>query len=61
MVTTELTRRERLAVLIEAVVSGPCFQSDELPPVPPEMRKPPAARPTGADLFDRLEVDGERT
>jgi len=32
------------AELLEAVVAGPCFQADELPPVPEEMRKPPSAR-----------------
>ena len=44
------------AKLLEAVVSGPCFQSDELPSVPEEMRKPPAARPAGRDLFEGLEA-----
>jgi hypothetical protein len=34
------------AKLLEAVVSGPCFQADELPPVPEKMRKPPAAEDT---------------
>ena len=40
------------AKLLEAVAAGPCFQADELPPVPEEMRKPPAARPAGGDLFE---------
>lgn len=42
------------AKLLEAVVSGPYFQADELPSVPDEARKPPAARPTGGDLFEDL-------
>ncbi len=39
------------AKLLEAVVSGPCFQADELPPVPDAMRRPPAVR-SADDLFD---------
>ena len=35
------------AKLLEAVVSGPCFRADELPPVPEEMRKPPPAPRAG--------------
>jgi hypothetical protein len=36
------------AELLEAVLSGECFQADELPEVPDEMRKPPKApRRTG--------------
>jgi len=31
------------AKLLEVVVSGPCFQADELPRVPEKMRKPPPA------------------
>ncbi|MBE3576900.1 MAG: N-6 DNA methylase [Limnochordales bacterium] len=27
--------------LLEAIVTGPCFESEELPPVPDEMRNPP--------------------
>ena len=42
------------AELLEAVVAGPCFQADELPEVPVEMRKPPAARKPGGDLFDGI-------
>ena len=42
------------ANLLEAVVAGPCFQSDELPEVPEEMRKPPAARKPGGDLLEGL-------
>jgi hypothetical protein len=45
------------AKLLEAVVSGPCFQADELPPVPDAMRKPPAARSAAAGLFDGLEEE----
>jgi hypothetical protein len=43
------------AKLLEAVVSGPCIQADELPEVPKEMRKPPAARPAGGDFVDEME------
>ena len=38
--------------LLEAVVAGDCFRADELPPVPPEMRKPPKTRTINGDLFD---------
>ncbi len=38
------------AELLEQVVSGECFQSDELPPVPEEMRKPPPRPSRTADL-----------
>ena len=31
------------ARLLDAVVEGPCFRADELPPVPAPMRKPPGA------------------
>lgn len=37
------------AKLLEAVVSGPCFQADELPAVPPKMRKPPTSQPVVDD------------
>ncbi len=38
--------------LLEAVVSGPCFRADELPPVPEEMRNPPPARrPRGSETI----------
>ncbi|MFQ5915848.1 MAG: hypothetical protein ACE5JS_21960, partial [Nitrospinota bacterium] len=40
------------ARLLEAVAAGPCFEIHELPPVPDEMRKPPAARPARARLFE---------
>lgn len=43
------------AKLLEAVISGDCFQADEFPEVPEEMRKPPPARPTGGGLFDGLD------
>jgi len=43
------------AQLLEAVIEGDCFQADELPAVPEEMRKPPAARKPGGDLFDGIE------
>ncbi len=38
------------AKLLETIVAGPCFQADELPAVPDDMRKPPAS-PRGPDLF----------
>ena len=38
--------------LLEAVVASDCFQADELPPVPDEMRKPPKARTIKGGLFD---------
>ncbi len=43
------------AELLEAVVSGPCFGADELPPVPDDMRKPPASH----RINDQVEVFGE--
>jgi hypothetical protein len=39
------------AELLEAVVAGPCFQADELPPVPDAARKPPS-RSLNGDLFE---------
>jgi len=33
------------------VVKGPCVRADELPPVPDEMRKPPAAPRTSSEDF----------
>lgn len=36
--------------LLETIVAGDCFQTDELPPVPDAMRKPPSVRRD--DLFD---------
>ena len=38
--------------LLEAVIEGDCFQADDLPPVPDDMRKPPRARAVARDLFD---------
>ncbi len=32
------------AELLEAVVNGPCFEAEDLPDVPEQMRKPPPAR-----------------
>jgi hypothetical protein len=46
------------AKLLSAVVKGPCFAADELPPVPDAARKPPA-RPKQAGLFDAAEEDEE--
>ena len=38
--------------LLEAVIASDCFQADELPPVPNEMRKPPKTQTIKGDLFD---------
>lgn len=43
------------AHLLEAVIDGDCFQAGELPPVPEEMRKPPAPRKPGDDIFEGIE------
>jgi predicted helicase len=45
------------AKLLSAVVKGPCFKADELPPVPEEARRPPA-RAKGR-LFDDVEEEDE--
>ena len=42
------------ANLLSAVVKGPCFQADELPPVPDAARKPPS-HATGRRLFEKAE------
>jgi hypothetical protein len=42
------------AKLLEAVVKGPCFRADELPPVPDEARKPLAAPKPAGGLLDDL-------
>ncbi len=42
------------AKLLAAVVKGPCFKADELPPVPDAARKPPARASKGG-LFDESE------
>ena len=38
--------------LLNAVVEGACFQGDDLPPVPDDVRKPPRARAVARDLFN---------
>jgi hypothetical protein len=38
--------------LLHAVTAGPCFQADELPPVPDQARKPPAPPHLTNVLFD---------
>lgn len=43
--------------LLEAIVSGPCFQANELPTVPEAMRKPPPSPPSTAGLFEGLDED----
>ena len=45
------------AKYLEEVASGPCFQADEFPPVPAEMRKPPVVRSAGGDLFEGLDEE----
>ena len=37
--------------LLKAVIASDCFQADELPPVPDEMRKPPRSNETNMELF----------
>jgi hypothetical protein len=44
------------AKLLSAVVKGPCFKADELPPVPDAARRPPA-RPSANGLFDPAEEE----
>jgi len=44
------------AELLSEVVAGPCFQADELPPVPEAARKPPPP-PGGRGLFDDLDPE----
>ena len=38
--------------LLEAIITSDCFQADELPPVPDEMRKPPKTQTVNGNLFD---------
>ena len=38
--------------LLEAVAASACFQADDLPSVPDDMRKPPRARVVGDNLFN---------
>ena len=38
--------------LLEALIEGDCFQADDLPPVPDDMRRPPRARAVARPLFD---------
>ncbi|MBN1868894.1 hypothetical protein JW916_16580, partial [Candidatus Sumerlaeota bacterium] len=42
------------AKLLEAVLAGDCFQGDELPIVPDDMRKPPPFRSSGGDFLDEI-------
>lgn len=42
------------AKLLEAVVAGPCFNADELPPVPDKMRKPPQPQQEPGGLLQDL-------
>ena len=46
------------AKLLDAVVKGPCFAANELPPVPDAARKPPA-RKTANGLFDPPDAEDE--
>ncbi|MXY80591.1 MAG: N-6 DNA methylase [Gemmatimonadetes bacterium] len=43
--------------LLKAVIESDCFQANEMPPVPAEMRKPPKAQTVKGGLFD-TEDDG---
>ncbi|MCX6836150.1 MAG: hypothetical protein NTW07_13680, partial [candidate division Zixibacteria bacterium] len=45
------------AKLLDAVVAGPCFKSNELPEVPDAMRKPPASPSDPEDQIDAFGVD----
>jgi hypothetical protein len=45
------------AKLLDAAIEGECFTADDLPQVPEAMRKPPAAREPGGDLFDGMEEE----
>ena len=40
------------ARLLEVVIKGECFQADELPSVPDEMREPPGERTAEGGQFD---------
>jgi hypothetical protein len=44
------------ARLLSAVVKGPCFKADELPPVPDKARKPPT-RSAAPGLFGEAEKE----
>jgi hypothetical protein len=46
--------------LLEAIAEGPCFNAEELPPVPEAMRKPPAVSPVedGGSYNRELEFPG---
>jgi hypothetical protein len=46
-----------LAKLLSAVVKGPCFRADELPPVPDHARKPSR----GGSLLDQLEPEWDNS
>ena len=46
-----LTSYPEQARLLDAVVAGPCFQANDLPPVPADMRKPPSAPPVVKSLL----------
>ena len=43
--------------LLEAIIASDCFQANEMPTVPDEMRKPPKARTVKGDLFDTEDGD----
>ena len=43
--------------LLEAVITSDCFQANEMPPVPDEMRKPPKAQTIKSSLFDTEDGD----
>jgi len=45
------------AHLLQAVCEGPCFSANELPPVPPELRKPPTLPSMERTLFDDANLE----
>jgi hypothetical protein len=47
------------AGLLEKIISGPCFTADELPPVPPEARKPPRTAKDEGPLMEQMENGGD--
>lgn len=55
--------RETLALqpagveILEQILAGPLIAADELPPVPPALRQPPATRETDGDLLSHFEAD----
>ena len=57
MLEATLAEYPAQAKLLSAVVKGPCFKADELPPVPEAARKPPKREMPG--LLDTAVEEGE--